>query len=448
MAGDVEPLTVEDVLGSLLEGGQQRVIVPKKGKLFEDDGSCRIAVIRPCVSRGRRLRGLPPIYTPEMLTEHARIFAGWPMFVDHKIQEAALEIAKRTGRLAERSVWDLGGRIIESWWDPTIKLPDDEEYGYREGAVVGRAIPQKAIREMLETDPDILHCSINAWPTGAKPGERWGQKGMLVEGIRRKPPGSVDWVIRGGAGGRVLQEDEDLAVSLLESFYDAANPEEQMKTDYSKMNLDQLREHLQTEAPDLYRQLAPDPPKPPASSGGLTEADVSRLLQEQETRLRESFEETLEERASDLETLVEEKAQALVDGRDGARVFAKIAHKAIDDAKDLTPGWKADLKARYDVLPSGPTQALLVEAAGEKSQEDVLREAVEADIKHARERIAESRGGPAVRGLGRSTADPDGTNGKNPTKVKVDKHNSFNGFLAESGDNVDELVNGKAKVEG
>lgn len=229
-AGDVdEPdapvgegrLTEAEILEAspLVEESAPRVLVTRRGRVFDADGTVGIAIIRPCVSRGKRLRGLPPIYTPEMLAENAGVFAGWLMYADH-LSEAAGDappdetVSEEVLRLLEakgRSVRDLGGRILSSRWDPRFRAPYDDEYGYRPGAVVGRALPQPFIREMIEADPELLHVSINAYPKGARPGAApWdrSQRGMLVEGILTRPPGSVDWVPRGGAGGRVLREVE------------------------------------------------------------------------------------------------------------------------------------------------------------------------------------------------------------------------------------------------
>ena len=144
----------------LREASQARVVVPKKGRVFDADGACRVAIIRPCVSRGKRLRGLPPIYTGQMLEANSGIWANWLMYMDH-LTEAMTEAVRRRGR----SIHDLGGRILESSWNPTFRGADDDDFGYQPGATIGRVRPRKAIREMIEDDPELLHVSINAFPT-------------------------------------------------------------------------------------------------------------------------------------------------------------------------------------------------------------------------------------------------------------------------------------------
>jgi hypothetical protein len=125
------PLTEEELqdAGPIVEASGPRLIIPRRGKVFEEDGTCRIAVIRPCVSRGRRLgpSKLPPIYTPRMLAENASVFGGWLMYADHLAEEMVEWKGRRiplaeamVGLLQERqrSIRELGGRLVESWYDP------------------------------------------------------------------------------------------------------------------------------------------------------------------------------------------------------------------------------------------------------------------------------------------------------------------------------------------
>lgn len=438
---DDRPLTEEEVLSEgavLMEAPSAigRVQVPKKGKLFEDDGSCKIAIIRPCVSRGKRLRGLPPIYTPGMLAENASVFSGWLMYMDH-LTEKIVEMLQERGR----SINELGGRVIKSWYDPDLLFEEDADYGYQKGGVVARAIPQPAVRSMLEADPGILHVSINAYPKGAKPGVApWNSslRGMLVEGIRGKPPGSVDWVPRGGAGGRPLMEWEEQAVSLLESFYSSR---EDTMPEFKTITKDELTEALRKDNPDLAAELglaeaAPPPPAasapvPPAAStppAALTQEDLTRALAEQAA----SFEEKLSEK----DALIEERASELLTERDEARRLEKIAHEMIKTS-GLRERWVSDLKRRWAVLPSGPTPALahvLESTPDGSSADDALKEAVEADLTHAGELIAEAAGGrrARVRDLGGSETlrESEGGGGKKTPP----RNSAFRDFLKESGD--------------
>ena len=148
---------------------------------FNPDGTVNVAIIRPCTSRGRRLQGLPPIYTQEMLAEEADAFTDWRMFLGHLTPEMAKAMNK-----AGRSIEDLGGRVTESWWNPDYVTGQDAAFGFQRGAIMGKVIPYPAVRALLEADPKALAVSINAWPKGAKPGiDSRGQRGMVIEGFRR-----------------------------------------------------------------------------------------------------------------------------------------------------------------------------------------------------------------------------------------------------------------------
>ena len=65
---------------------------------------------------------------------------------------------------------------------------------------------------------------------------------MVIEGFRRDPQGSVDWVLSPGAGGGVVSEER--AVSLLESIYDPAHGPGGRMTDLSEMTEDEFRAHV------------------------------------------------------------------------------------------------------------------------------------------------------------------------------------------------------------
>lgn len=394
-------------------GGGMRVVVPQKGSVFrESDGAVKVAIIRPCVSRGKRIRGLPPIYTQEMLAENAGVFKNWLMFQDH-LTPAMIEALKGGGR----SVRDLGGRLVETWYDPQFRMPDDDDYGIREGAVVGWALPQPGTKAMIEADPEILRTSINAFPKAARKGfAPWNREvqGYLIEGIRPRPEGSVDFVIRAGAGGRVLREDEQLAVSVLESLYSADNEMPERNVDISKMTAAQLREHLQENAPSLLEELGLS--EGGAGGGGPAPAkttfsldDVKNLLAEQEQRLSVSFTEKLTEHSD----AVEERAQELLEERAEASDLAEHAAELIE-ASGLPIEWQVDLKRRYAVLPSGPTPALqveekqvAVEGGGTKTltKREVIAESVDADVKHAQQLIESASGRPRVHGLGGGSGD-------------------------------------------
>jgi hypothetical protein len=456
------PLTEDEVLseGLLVEAAGPRLIVPKKGKVFEEDGTCKVAIIRPCVSRGRRIRGLPPIYTPSMLAENASVFSGWLMYMDHLQEEVMVEgvsmplleaIAEAMAK-RQRSIKELGGRVTASHYDPELVFEDDDSYGYQKGGVVGRALPRRVVREMLEDDPQLLHVSINAYPRGVKPGVApWdaSARGMLIEGIRGKPAGTVDWVPRGGAGGRVLQELEVVLERLAETVPTVSPEGRSYPSDAMRLadlNRDQLVAKLRAENPELAEELGLQESSgsgggtrtvttPPAGgSGGISQEELDRRLAEQRDTLLAESEGTIEERATEL---IQERA-----------VLQGLAEKAQVQIKasGLPADFQSDLLRRWSLLPSGPTAALgripsLQEADGSKSVEELLESAVKADLDHAGRLIEAARGGsgPRVRGLGGGNGGAEHGGRRRPA------HNAFRDFLRESGDLPAKLPDGKSE---
>lgn len=399
----------------LLEAAAPRIIVPKKGKVIQEDGTVQLAIMRPCISRGRRLRGLPPVYESTMLARNAGVFRNWPMFQDHMPPEVAEAMQKRG-----RSVSELGGRIVESWYDPDFVAEYDSDMGYWKGAVRGKAIPQEPIAAMIERDPDVLHCSINAWPTSAKPKTVEGTKAMAVEGIRPRPIGSVDWVIRGGAGGRVLNEDERAeavarVVTFLGEHYSSAHAMPASKTqttpDFSKMDAGALREWVQENAPHLKGALQEETTEETTAAGsstaslsGISEERFEQMIEERLDAATAKIQEGLESQSDRLE----ERAQEIVTEREGQRQLSDRAGKIIEAAVGITPRMRADLKSRYAMLPSGATQAIQLceaEADDEKPADKVLEEMLEADIEHMQEIVREAQGKPPVRNQGGGSGD-------------------------------------------
>lgn len=412
---------------------------PKLGRVFDDDGVGRMVAIRPCMSRGRRVRGLPPIYTPQMLEANAGVFDGWPMFTDHAPAAVTEALAKHG-----RSVKELGGQVIRGHWQRDFVQESDGDYGYRKGGVICSVWATPLVRKIVGNNPGLLHTSINAWPTSGKPGPcpwRPGVKGMLIEGIRKQPQGSVDYVVRGGAGGRLLVaeglEDEGawpevgewsdsdvrLVVSVAESLY--ANS--QMAEITLPSNPDELREWMQEHAPHLLPALveldAEDEPLVKAlmkrgksrkeaeaavsksseekAEEGLSEADVLRIMQESQQGLP-----TVEE----FEQRLREETQRTIEERDAQRELAGVAAALIESAVGIPAGWKADLKARYAMLPSGPPATLLAESetdaeGNELTPRQVVEARVEADLDRVRDLLAEATGKPRVKGEGARSAD-------------------------------------------
>lgn len=415
---------------------------PKLGPVFSSEGVGKAVMIRPCVSRGKRIRGLPPIYTPAMLEANAGVFAGWPMYLDHVPAQLAEAAAKRG-----RSVKELGGQVLTPYWDRDFTQEGDSDFGYQQGGALAEIWATPFLRNLVGENPNLLHTSIAAWPTSGKPGTApWNAnvRGMTIEGIRRQPQGSVDFVPRGGAGGRLLlaegqtpdpdlvewpepgwrDEDVALVVSLAEAFYSA----EQMTgstglPDFRAMQPGELatwvRENAPNLAPALAEGVAPTalpaggPPTPagsaPSQATGtsLTRDDVQRMISEAQQQPMT---------ADDIEEQVEERLRE----RDEQRHLAGIAAEMIRVAEGIPQTWKADLTARYAMLPSGPSQALLVEEEEDDkgatlSEEQVLRRNVTCDLEHVRDLIAEATGKPRVKGEGGASA---GSTGAPPAAKK------------------------------
>jgi hypothetical protein len=274
---------------------------------------------------------------------------------------------------------------------------------------------------------------------------------MVVEGIRKAPRPSVDWVFRGGAGGRPLLEEDaaarEAAVSVLEAAYSSAPADDpprkkpkRMKDKDGKalkeMSLDELREHLVSEgAEDLAEQIAKKDPDPkPASKEGeekpVTKADVAEMIKEGLTQVTESIGDKLEEsRAS-----VEEKAEALVKERETARVYEAAADKLLRKAVDngLPKSLAEEIRGRYAVLPSGPTSGLKIEESDleveedgkkvTKTAEEIIESRVRADVDHGIKVLTEAGADPEVEGFGPSSAEEEetGEDGK-PKKAKESK---------------------------
>lgn len=439
---DDAPLTAEDILTfgpvveaqvwtmTFLEEKRAPIAVgagrPKLGPVFNSEGTGRAVLIRPCVSRGKRIKGLPPIYTPTMLEGHAAVFGGWPMYLDH-VPAALAEVAAKRGR----SVKELGGQVLTPFFQQGFAQEGDDDFGYQPGGVLAEVWATPFLRSLVGENPNLLHTSIAAWPTAGKPGKApWNRnvKGMVIEGIRRQPQGSVDFVPRGGAGGRLLlaegedpdarawpepgwePEAERLVVSLAESFYASPAMTGPTTPDLAKMSPTELRSWVQENAAHLMPALREDVQPAPQVAGGLTEADVKRIVQEAQT--------SPEVKPEDVQQLAED----LIAEREGQRELSRIAQELIEAAEGVPVTWKRDLKARYSVLPSGPQPALLVESdrggenGAERSAEDVLRENVKADLEHARDLIAEATGKPRVTGEGGGTGRNSGHEGLRETK--------------------------------
>lgn len=380
--------------------------------VFDDRGVAEIAIIRPCVSRGRRLRGYPPYYSPAMLEENAGVWTGWPMYMDHVAPRVAEAMAR-----AGRSMKELGGQVLRPYWDASFVHEDDEKFGYMRGAVLAEAWGTPFMQQLVGNNPNLLHVSINAYPKSGRVEEVAGTKAMAIEGIRSEPQGSVDYVPRGGAGGRLLPRRKGSKTSVRVPALPGAREREvspaqvpyasrHMEFDFANATAEQLREHLQKHRPELLPALSeqkPDPASAGTGDGPLTEEAVSKLVD----GALEKFSETMAERQQRADEEQEERDRVREEQRD----LAAEAKKLIEKAEGLPATWKAELIERYSYKPTGPTPALQLceaELDGEKVVKDaktVLAEHVEADIQHSLKLIAEAQGKPVIGGQGGSSTD-------------------------------------------
>lgn len=360
-----------------------------KPSAMKDDGTVLIHIIRPTIGQGLGRHQ----YTAEMLRENAEVFTGWKMFIDHQSPEAK----KAAGGLP-RSIRDLGGRILEAWWDESV--PAEGRFG--QGAVVGRVKPVGQVKALIEEDAELLEASIRAKATEVHQAEVDGEQVWVVEGIRQDPPGSVDWVSEGGAGGRIadlieglVRDDNDEpqggdeVKSLEESLRD---PESEVSQTLAKMAVERSREAIRQQHLLHKREMA-----------------------EMNKKVRQTVEVELAEAKQEVE--VAKRAIELRDLRDEA-------HKIISEAS-LPSKAEEKLMKEYS-LDGEPTAKLDQQDSEDKSAFDSLRESVEADIREARELLAEVAP-TVVEGQG-----PSGSDGDLAPVTPADKP-FYQEFLEEAG---------------
>jgi hypothetical protein len=399
-------VTAEDL--ELREASVALVESAEGGSPVAPDGTVTMRVIRPGVGRGRGKH----LYEAKMLEANAGKFTGWKMYVNHLSPEA-----KRAMGGLPRDVRDLGGRILESWWDPTVpEVPGR----FKAGAVMAKAKPTPFIRELIDNDPEIVEASISATATGVKPGQADGQRVWVVEGIEDR--GSVDWVTEAGAGGRV--------VSLMEAAMDA--DADGTLALLASMTDDEFRGLLR-ERPDLVEALRenPNPDSKPAveeaeDMPNITPEMLTEALADEDTRdaLLEALDldsyvaglvhsvvtnnlPRLVEAAVEAERdVIRATARADADRRVQIEQFRATAHGLIESTR-LPDPLKDRLRDEFNVVEGEPTSALDVidkldgDGKVEKPASAVLRESVEARIAQEGELVASLRP-TRVRGQGPS----------------------------------------------
>jgi hypothetical protein len=415
---------------------------------IDDQGRVLVHVIRPCIGRGKGRH----LYRADMLREAASQFEGWPQFIDHSSQE---ERRARGG--LPRSMKDVGGIVEESWWDPNV--PADPIRGFGKGAVVGYARPFGLAKKLIEHDPRLVEASISANATGVRPttveeasrhlGLRLqegtsAQRVWDVAGIAQD--GSVDWVTKAGAGGKI--------VALMEAMTD--DDEQDFLNELDDAG---FRALLDRERPALAEAL-----NDTADEGGdMGDTLTPEALQEalQSEAVQEFLDQRIDERSRQIaESLVEERVQEAVEQeRDLIRAEAEAganrkvdlrdmrdrAHRAIDEAK-LLERQKSTLKARFDLQESGEPTADLdqvddVDGDGKvtKSAKAKLTEKVEEAIEDQRALLAEARP-TRVKGLGPAKSadkskkkdDEDDEDGKKKVEESAHRGTLYGSLLQEA----------------
>ena len=389
-----------------------------------------IHILRPCLGKGKGRH----LYEANMLQQNAGKFVGWRQYIDHLSPEA-----RRAAKGLPRSIRDLGGRIVESYWDGDV--PADEKKGYGQGAVVGWSLPTPFIRELAENDPELVEASISANATGVQPIMRDGRRAWLVEGIEDR--GSVDWVTEAGAGGRVvaLMEAayEEDGMELLESMSDeefiayveevrphllteqsdgdaedladkGVDELEEMVARLMKRNPKLSRGQAETMAKQALKKSGGSPDTEEADMGAITPEALQEALQSEDFRsvldpiVEERVKALVESAVADERELIRAEARADADRQLELRDLRDTAHRQISEAK-LPTVFASRAKAQFEITGSGPTPALDVvddvddDGKVTKQAAAKLQEAVDAALQDQRELLAAANP-TAVRGQG------------------------------------------------
>jgi hypothetical protein len=387
-----------------------------------EDGTVLVHLIRPCVGRGRGRH----LYEADMLERNASVFKGWKMYVDHRSEQA-----QRAAGGLPRSIRDLGGRILESWWDPNV--PAEGRFG--QGAVVGRCKPTPFVKALIDSDPELVESSINSTATGIRPVQHKGQRVNLVEGIA--PRGSVDWVTEAGAGGKVVElmeatlveeagaleamDDDDFVAFMAEtrpglmealgrdetegSVIEATDPEDakdggsdEMAECIAKYMKKGLPRKLAEKAAkrELAAQKVAESEQEDDEMAEITPAQVIEALRSDEgsTFLDALVEARVEAAIEEERDLIRAEARADADRQIELRDLRDVAQKAIREAK-LPEALAGSMLKDFDLADGQPTPKLDVhpvyDEAGTrtKTARQVLTEAVEESIAEGRALLAE-----------------------------------------------------------
>jgi len=312
-------------------------------------------------------------------------FSGTKMFVDH-----LSESQRRALNGLPRSVRDLVGRIKETWWDEPSQ------------SLKGRAKLVPWFYDLVASDLELVEASINA--AGRASSKMIdGKRGRLVESIEKAT--SVDWVVVGGAGGKVD--------ALLESHME----------EYSTMMEDLSVEALVESRPDIVKAILEGPLNEYREAAAVAEVEET---EETETAVEETpaaevaeVEETeeTEETAEPADALTEAAVQEMVEKR-----AQEIAQSAIDTHKFETQVEKKidTLTEAAEALPPSSRKAIREDFHGRTFDSmETLEESLTAAIKEREQEIEEALGGVRViEGLG-SSAPADMQEASRPRKSAI-----------------------------
>lgn len=299
-------------------------------------------------------------YPAEVLEEAATngVFSGVRMFADHLTRKQQQDLGGMP-----RSVRDVVGRIKETWYDAGSQ------------SIKGRAKLVPWFYELVSHDPELIEASINA-KGRAKTKQIEGRTGRFVEAIARAL--SVDWVVEGGAGGKV---DE-----LLEAHM------EEIDNMLDDLTVDQLVETR----PDLIKDILEGPLNERANTS------------ESDDELAES--ETVEVETPAAETPAQDEVVTLTEAQVDERVEIRarsIADEAIAayELRRAKEDLRDSLVEAATLLPSKTRESLKAEFKDVTQFDgtESLIEAVKARIEDRTEEIREALSNePIVRGLGPS----------------------------------------------
>jgi hypothetical protein len=461
MSVQSDALTLNESITLAIEEGASTI--------FDADGTVPVHIIRPGVGKGRGRH----LYEAAMLALNAHKFNGWRMYVDHQSPEAR----KAAGGLP-RSVRDLGGRIVESKWDPNV--PADPARGYGQGAVVGRAMPVPFIRELIENDPQIIEASISASATAVKPVNHNGQRVWMVEGINDR--GSVDWVTEAGAGGRVAPlieasyaSEEAVEMALLESMsddefvayvHDARPGMQVIEADDDAMDEDDKDEPSaavkklmdkgmsRAQAEKFAANTKTQEAKEQEGDMPITPEQLQEALAESPEVLVEALKGneaiaqylnlTVQEALTDERSLQEAERDAVIDRQWELRDLRDEASTIITESK-LPSTWQEGLRERFTLDAARRPTAELdlvddIDQAGKvtKSAKEKLTEALNEAIKKDRRRLAEVAP-TRVRGQGLSQLQEGDGEADDQVDVEPGYHRTL---LAEAGIDYDKAYEG------